>query len=1447
MADRNRTDLDRDADLYKQFIAAKRELYSRNANVDRSDREDYNRRIVEKEDSTTLETLAKIAGLGVSAYALGRTVPKDVWVTALHKMGQYGRASFGRSVQARNKAMQKMLDQRGIVTEGRRTAPGVELSDFIEKQANPLLRDTHNALIDRDARAFAMNEVRTKLQKDFANESTERLTGLTVGDVLKLSKTPHFDEFKVISEKSIKTLQEFRAKVDPNGSWFDHLVVDKHLYKAKHGALNKGIKTGNDILDTRWASRRALGENLYNGLGFQIPYVGFKPVDLFTPFFRLAGKRKTFQRLGQDQVLAEGVKTPSNGVSFLINGEITHFDYRGVKKIAPGRKFRAQVIDGIGEANLARLGRHPLQKIKPNKDSFVQNLQSAVGFGPMYRQEPQVAARIGYRSKIVKGLRDETIEWKPRTHLRMVDLPMSERARLERKAGQALPDDKLIKNPYSTLDSLPKIERQKAMVGSSTAGDFIHKRTGKSVKGDKGAFNIQNRRAQPIDFGSYVDEMGKRHAINMSIMEDTVGAKLNTIAHFAGTRLNDLIGATLGIGFRPSQGRYGAFWNFMKVAAIGATFNPMNGYIVEAAKYVNYMFERITSGFGYIGDGIGIDDIAIKAYEGITLGAAGVKDVLGITAGAQYLEDLFPGSIESPLSGVVRTLAPTIYGMRGGPVGMFAGLAAATLAGGVSDVFGTNVAGAGLTTSSSDLLDLYNGDKKERVRNSRWWMMGRQSFYGEGTDRFAPHWVKLAKSDYQYTSTLYGSKGEYFSQASRLPTFHNLFGFGGDEDYYAKKHAQSRPYVEAPSGASYSAPMGPSALQTGPGLSNLLGAGYQPPTLGMYPVGSQTDISYKLASGLGDATELLGIYKFFGELVFNKPEYGPVYSNASEITSINRMYWDKDLGGLFGMTELLRRFITPPNDVGAVENINTIPNQMPSFLPGSRSAFVNDRSYYKDFTVGDPYTAIKEGEYRLPGAAYESVNELHSGEKGVYDAVDAFMILSDVAPYSQAYHHYERAVSQMQLSEEWRTRVAEAQLNRNIKARGISEDFRTRRFTNGALDQVNQLNEQIKYNALEKFVGAQYERATMDMLPEVGRMIPFGTLITHKLFPHHTAEQDYLERQVYNSRYSNWQNPYEGFIRPKALTLYNENPFTATAGGAMIGLMGSTPGARAVLATAGALGLGVASAGRAAYYGRMEGGYKPGFREQEEKVLDYFDKLEYLRLERAANRATLMGNMQAASQYKNLQSKNTMVGLDYTNSAALVASRRALPRNEKPYLDSFINAAPQDRARILEMSPEYMQNIYRNIWERGSVELDKNAAMAEFMMNNKVPDEGWGGWNPGVEKWQIMSRTMDTADNSIAIDLHRQNISTAMMAQTSMRLPNIGVDLGSSLNMESREWHAATDAKLEMEREARANGFDEVKVAAMPIGGAEAYPRSSWRIKRNKEAEIQAMINEALR
>jgi hypothetical protein len=962
-------------------------------------------------------------------------------------------------------------------------------------------------------------------------------------------------------------------------------------------------------------------------------------------------------------------------------------------------------------------------------------------------------------------------------------------------------------------------------------------------------------------------------AMTTFAMEDSIGSRLATAVNFATTRLNNLIGATTGLGFRPSAGRFGAVKNAIKIGMLGLALNPFGGLVVDAIKYVNYVFERATSILGNVATlgiadfkGIGPLDIAASGFKYATLGIAGIKDIVGLTSASKRAEDLMPGIMTSPLSGLARTIIPTaILAKKMGRIGIAAGLGISAMTGGLSDIMGpTNVAGAGSTTSSQELYEQYTGEKNVAVKKGRWWMLGRTSFQGEGIDRFEKHWLYKQQSDWEYSSSLYGSKSAYFQHQSKLPTPHNLFGIASDDDYFAKMHEQDRPYPIMSDG-SYNALAGkvipPARLPRGVTEKQLEALGLEVPEAQTAEPVSEASMGIAAKKNLNVLTEFLGIYKFLGETVFGRQETGPVLASADAITDQGRMYWDADLGGMFGMTELLRRYMPSPNDIGIVEKINDIPNMMPGFMPGSRSMFAEDRSYYMDFTLGDPYTKVKGGEYRLPGAGYESINKLHSGQKGVYDPVDALMILSDVAPYSSAFKYFDRMVEKMEVEPEWKDKIEEAREQRAKVLKGYANEFIERRFTDQyqlplaeasqqdiseseSLQLTASANQAIHYNAIEKQIGAGYERLTLDILPSLGKTVPFGGLITNKLFPHFTAEEDYYQRQVMGSKFNDWADPLGTYARPKIQMLYNEDPFTAGMGGASLGFsfLGGTPMGQILGSAVGAAGMSAASASRAIQYGQIEGGFKPEFREKEERAYEYFDMLEYARYQKAKSAALDIGRNDIAQEFTRLQSTRTVVGMNVSNPMYAMG---AVPKPERFYVDAFTKAQGANREEILNMVPSVMQDFYVRSYEKGITNRNPEERVEAYFEDNPMPSEDWQGWNPGIQKWQIMANTMDTADNSVAIDMHRQHVSTSMARMSINQFPEVG--MGDSYSADSSEWIRTANMKAALISAGVRGGINDMRVVGSTEPSFDTRPHINERYNYRRPSNFRRYQERAAR
>lgn len=132
----------------------------------------------------------------------------------------------------------------------------------------------------------------------------------------------------------------------------------------------------------------------------------------------------------------------------------------------------------------------------------------------------------------------------------------------------------------------------------------------------------------------------------------------------------------------------------------------------------------------------------------------------------------------------------------------------------------------------------------------------------------------------------------------------------------------------------------------------------------MYGVGEQYN-------WLSDVAGLRGF--MFRQLVTGDANVrGRVIEDSGYAYSMNKEFWDANLGGLGGnLSEITRRFIPKRNK--HTEYVNPIRNTMPSWMPGS--------SYFTDFKHGDPYSKIDNGEERLPGQGYERLYHINNIDK----------------------------------------------------------------------------------------------------------------------------------------------------------------------------------------------------------------------------------------------------------------------------------------------------------------------------------------------------------------------------------------------------------------------------------------------------------------------------------
>lgn len=208
---------------------------------------------------------------------------------------------------------------------------------------------------------------------------------------------------------------------------------------------------------------------------------------------------------------------------------------------------------------------------------------------------------------------------------------------------------------------------------------------------------------------------------------------------------------------------------------------------------------------------------------------------------------------------------------------------------------------------------------------------------------------------------------------------------------------------------------------------------------------TQADPRYAWGEFTFRRTEWSGIFGFLegnlfyggNDKVFNR---GPVIQRGM-YGSVNDTFWDQDLGGLGGnFSEITRRFVPKPR---RADYFNPIPNMMPEWMPGE--------TYFTNFKTGDPFTKVKKGEGRLPGAGYEANHELHPDKFGDYGAFDRMKILADVAPWSQEYSYWSQYVTHNELDPEIRSEAAE--IKRQVTAKKKKYEFFERKFQNSDIEE----------------------------------------------------------------------------------------------------------------------------------------------------------------------------------------------------------------------------------------------------------------------------------------------------------------------------------------------------------------------------------------------------------
>ena len=907
------------------------------------------------------------------------------------------------------------------------------------------------------------------------------------------------------------------------------------------------------------------------------------------------------------------------------------------------------------------------------------------------------------------------------------------------------------------------------------------------------------------------------------------GAGLREFLNYTQFRVNNLASESmLGIGFKPSGS---ILTNMARMAAIPFVYEAGRQY----AMYADHLLDRY----------LGVSPIQGLAslYAGAREAQQELREGTGIQQGMSWLEQNFPGSVNSGLGFLARSVVA--------PALVFGSIASTgNLMGGLFGALGTYAAIGGPKPDqpAQELREEYAGQRKVPVREGRGWGLGYTPWEGGRVIRYEHSWYHKLTSGYRMKS-LYGSEDEYYGHhfsafGIPLPGLHNAFGLANLSDPYRleRLHYRDRPY---PVSGSF----GEEFPVFGPLISGTIGNILKPPRyrtdfpllkagivdrgltqsaaqdLGLPSLAaSQAEIRdpndplARLARLANVASEPAGVYKF--ALTFLGVDLPPSaeLADSTAMDSTGRAYYDLAMGGIFGGTEFIRRFILSDRYRAHIERqkANYIPNQMPDWMPGSLSAI--DPQYFVDFTVGDPYAKIESGEARLPGAGYEALNDLHSGVPGMYSAVDRFLILADTAPFSKATRQYAAMVDKLNLDPETRKKVEVAK-----------QQLQEVQAPSSRYPRYGERPEDVQMGHVMAGLRQGWDVLTHDVLEEI-------PLLGAKLAPFRSDLEEF-ERQVVEGKvYANWDDPIAAIAMPAYRDIENSSLPTALAKGAGLGmLLSSRFGLSFLNPVRGSHSLGWFNPATTAVGAGLAGAANlAGAPASDDDAFAYVDRAMYLRARVMEEEAAAMGQPGLAAQFRQ-QSSRTMLGA--RNPYNMVS---ALPNpSERRFFRRFENAPEPLRPQILEAAPPHFAHALESTWSGdfpGREQADRVAL--EFARHAGLPGIGSGFWNPSFPSQGMKIQLSEDQANY----LHRQVFYDSQRTEMAQRFPDLhGQELQYELPDNFESMRALARYRM---RQAR-DHYQRVDVQAI---GATPYRQGHrYYITHDRREEMLQTALEVLR
>jgi hypothetical protein len=1188
----------------------------------------------------------------------------------------------------------------------------------------------------------------------------------------------------------------------------------------------------------------------------RIPVLGWRPLELLTPT-ELLTKGPALAFLGKENVPSLTDKTVqglfAGGSLYAIEEHMVgHRTRRRIMEQALGTGFRVGLTrSGMGKGAAARMGvsiAQPIEDIlreqpelgrprrageglwdiitgKAGTETMLDRLRRvSVELGERYGIGPQYAERRGLIPGAFEAVRAAATHKGIKIN-ELKDQAFGQTPTSEWFWGKMSRLGMASTGAAKEVRDLTWVEKLNLRLGREPHR-LIAKRVGEKVQFDKEAI------------ATFLDRHGKNLKRKADLTARTFKSKyyaykgvkqgLGDWFNYQLNRPTWLLNEMLGIGLKPGRGPMESLWNIGTRVALPAYM----GW--QALQYAEYKSRKY---FGY-----GPISGPAAVYTQGRAAAQDVLDATGITDKAAQIEEMFPGAIDSPFSRAAGLVGGTFGGAAlGRYVGGSKGALVGTLLGSAAGfTFAT-----GIATPADELREMYAGERKVPVKADRWWFLGRQPYGGGRIKYWKKHWFAEMMSNYR-DRAIYGSEKEAW-RGSWLPTPENWFLLKNFYDpYYVENlHWYDRPYP-------MTSPMFGEVPIVGPALEATLGRLTKPVQYRHMQVPDSQGIPSEAFRGQQEAIAMgMPTYPFvqrpsttrlaLSQLTLDtmhklfdwtgmpgfmvraatgmddwQREQG-VLAASGIMTSSERAYYEKNIGGMLGGTEFLRRFITR----GRQRNwINRMENVAPEWLPGHRSVFPGDRAGYIDFHHGDPYTLLEKGESRLPGPGYEELHGLRSGEPGVYDDFDRFAILSDVAPFSQAFKHYKRQVQHEVesglLSEQDTRRYYQILDNLDERTRSRVATG-GRRYSTGAFDtakvRVSRVLDPTTFEVHEmpgvtfKLAGVQDRTHLMadsqyDAYQELGRKMralqgkqismtwggagvktPAVIDKVNRTAIQSGLEADRLDDLGYRAKYGGGGLP----------SLYE---------GAMHFGVGKMPGPLMVdyfrtkwlgqRAPTDEYEFFYRQGGQSTNWAKPFGNYiipwwhsfwgsEAGHAAKARNITEYVDNLKYVKNVKLANQAMAAGNTELAQSYSRRASQ-TLVALRANAPNFWRDIYAALPPVERPYFNVFAGVTgEEEQERILQAVPEYMRHIYMGLWARKKPDHEFDSPVlrsyaraaqqfskvpvddrvAAFFASHPAPPKDWVGWHPGVD---LESITIKTAHQE-GIDIHQLGMWESQMVE----------------------------------------------------------------------------------